>query len=147
MRWFWHSASGENHGIFDWANDFAIDGGPIDADHLQLVAWVNELHTATTQGTGHEVVGGIIDRLIGYTRQHFTREEQIMASARFPGLVAHQAAHRQIILQIEALKRKYDDGSITVASQLSMLLRDWLSVHIRRSDKELLFFLKKEGRK
>jgi hemerythrin-like metal-binding protein len=129
--------------FFEWAEDFVIDKGPIDADHLQLVALVNELHTATTQGTGHDVAGGIIDLLIGYTRQHFTREEQIMASARFPGLVEHQAAHQQIILQIDTLKRKHDDGSITVASQLSTLLRDWLSVHIRRSDKELLFFLKK----
>lgn len=133
--------------FFEWADDFVIDNGPIDADHLQLVALVNELHTATTQGTGHEVVGDIIDRLIGYTHQHFTREEQIMASARFPGLVAHQATHQQIILQIEDLKRKHESGSITVASQLSTLLRDWLSVHIRRSDKELLIFIKKLGRK
>lgn len=133
--------------FFEWADDFVIDNGPIDADHLQLVALVNELHTATTQGTGHEVVGDIIDRLIGYTHQHFTREEQIMASVRFPGLVAHQTTHQQIILQIEDLKRKHERGSITVASQLSTLLRDWLSVHIRRSDKELLFFLKEVGRK
>ncbi|MFZ2217460.1 MAG: hypothetical protein WAV85_02100 [Rhodoferax sp.] len=34
-----------------------------------------------------------------------------------------------------------------MASQLSTLLRDWLSVHIRRSDKELLAFQKQEGRK
>lgn len=133
--------------FFEWADDFVIDKGPIDADHLQLVELVNELHTATTQGTGHAVVGGIIERLIGYTRQHFAREEQIMASAKFPGLVDHQAGHRQIIRQIEDLKRKHDAGSITVASQLSTLLRDWLSVHIRRSDKELLFFLKTGGRK
>lgn len=133
--------------FFEWADDFVIDNGPIDADHLQLVALVNELHTATTQGTGHEVVGDIIDRLIGYTHQHFTREEQIMASVRFPGLVAHQTTHQQIILQIEDLKRKHESGSITVASQLSTLLRDWLSVHIRRSDKELLIFIKKLGRK
>lgn len=126
--------------FFEWADDFVIDNGPIDADHQQLVALVNELHTATAQGTGLEVVGDIIDRLIGYTRQHFTREEQIMASARFPGLVGHQATHQQIIVQIEDLKRKHDGGSITVASQLSMLLRDWLSVHIRRADKELFFF-------
>lgn len=133
--------------FFEWADDFVIDHGPIDTDHLQLVALVNELHTATTQGTGHQVVGDIIKRLVAYTRLHFAREEQIMASARFSGLVAHQASHRQIIVQLEALQHKHDGGSITVASQLSTLLRDWLSVHIRRSDKELLFFLKKEIRK
>lgn len=133
--------------FFEWADDFVIDEGPIDADHLQLVELVNELHTATKQGTGHEVVGDIMDRLIGYTHQHFAREEQIMASVKFSGLVAHQAGHQKIIKQIDALKKKHEEGSITVASQLSTLLRDWLSVHIRRSDKELLFFMKNEGKK
>lgn len=133
--------------FFEWADDLVIDGGPIDADHLQLVAAVNELHTATTLGTGQEVVGDIIERLIDYTRQHFSREEQIMASAKFPGLLAHQAAHQKIIREIEKLQKAHAEGSITVASQLSTLLRDWLSLHIRRSDKELLFFLNKESRK
>lgn len=133
--------------FFEWADDFVIDKGPIDADHRQLIELVNELHTATKQGTGQEVVGGIMDRLIVYTREHFTREEQIMAAAKFPGLVGHQAGHQKIIKEIEALKKKHEDGSITVASQLSTLLRDWLSVHIRRSDKELLFFMKKESKK
>lgn len=128
--------------FFEWADDLVIDNGVIDADHRQLVDVVNELHSATTQGTGHEVVADIIDRLIAYTRQHFAREEQIMASSKFPALASHQAKHQQIIREIEALKGKHDQGSITVASQLSTLLRDWLSVHIRRSDKELLVFMK-----
>lgn len=133
--------------FFEWADDLVIDRGPIDADHLQLVAAVNELHTATTLGTGHEVVGDIIERLIDYTRQHFRREEQIMASAQFPGLLGHQAAHQKIIREIENLQIAHGIGSITVASQLSTLLRDWLSLHIRRSDKELLVFLNIESRK
>ena len=133
--------------FFEWADDLVIDHGPLDADHLQLVALVNELHTATTQGTGYDVVGDIMERLIGYTRQHFLREEQMMASVNFPKLVSHQAEHQKIIHQIDALRKKHEGGSITVASQLSTLLRDWLSVHIRRSDKELLAFQKQEGRK
>lgn len=133
--------------FFEWADDLVIDNGVIDADHRQLVDVVNELHTATTQGIGQDVVADIIDRLITYTHQHFVREEQIMASAKFPAVASHQAGHQQIIRQIEVLKKKYDEGSITVASQLSTLLRDWLSVHIRRSDKELFYFMQKGSRK
>jgi hemerythrin-like metal-binding protein len=131
---------------FEWADDFVIDHGLIDVDHLQLVALVNELHSSTTQGTGCEVVGDIIQRLIDYTRQHFSREEQIMASIKFPKLGAHREEHQHLIRQIETLQKKYESGSLIVASQLSVLLRDWLSVHIRRSDKELQFFLKKGAR-
>jgi hemerythrin-like metal-binding protein len=132
--------------FFEWADDLVIDKGPIDADHLQLVDLVNELHSATTQGLGHTVVEEIMERLLAYTRQHFYREEQIMSSVHFPRLREHQGAHKKIIDQLDALKSKHEGGSVTVASQLSTVLRDWLSVHIRRADKELLVYLKKERR-
>ena len=81
---------------FEWGPDLEIDHGPIDADHRQLVELVNELHTATSQGQGQEVVASVMERLISYTRQHFTREEQGMEAAAFPGLAAHREKHHVI---------------------------------------------------
>ena len=52
---------------FEWGPDLEIDHGPIDADHRQLVELVNELHTATSQGQGQEVVASVMERLISYT--------------------------------------------------------------------------------
>lgn len=127
---------------FDWGPDLEIDHGPIDADHRQLVGLVNELHTATSQGQGQAVVAGVMARLITYTQQHFSREEQLMESRAFPALMAHRGKHEQIIAELMALAEKQEAGSITVASQLSSLMRDWLSLHIRRSDRELVAFLK-----
>jgi len=43
------------------------------------------------------------------------------------------------------LRQKFDAGSITVAAQLSLVLRDWLSLHIRRSDKEVRTYMEKRG--
>ena len=68
---------------FEWGPDLEIDHGLIDADHRQLVELVNELHTATSQGQGQEVVASVMERLITYTRQHFAREEQGMEARRF----------------------------------------------------------------
>jgi hemerythrin len=42
--------------------------------------------------------------------------------------------------------KKLQAGSITVAAQLSAVLRDWLSLHIRRNDKELLRFQRRKAR-
>ncbi|MCO5111636.1 MAG: bacteriohemerythrin [Burkholderiaceae bacterium] len=131
---------------FEWGPDLEIDHGLIDADHRQLVELVNELHTATSQGQGQEVVASVMERLITYTRQHFAREEQGMEAAAFPGLAAHREKHRAITAQLQALADRQAAGSITVASQLSSLLRDWLSLHIRRSDRELVAFLKAKKR-
>jgi hemerythrin len=44
---------------------------------------------------------------------------------------------------LRQLQQRYEAGHITVAAQLSTVLRDWLSLHIRRSDKELLEFIRR----
>lgn len=131
---------------FEWAQDMIIDGGPIDADHRNLVDLVNELHTATSQGHGHEVIKSIMERVMRYTKEHLAREEQIMASIHFPNLDKHKQGHAKFAKQLGELQLKYEQGSATVASQLSTVLRDWLSLHIRRSDKEIKAFLLKQAK-
>ncbi len=131
---------------FEWANDMVIDAGPIDADHRQLVDLVNALHTATSEGRGHEVVESIMDELLRYTQDHLRREEAMMASMNFPNLTGHTKGHEHFMRNLHELRAKYDAGSITVASQLSTVLRDWLSLHIRRSDKEIREFEKQQLR-
>ncbi|TXT40318.1 MAG: hemerythrin [Comamonadaceae bacterium] len=132
---------------FEWGNDLVIDQGPIDEDHKYLVALVNELHTATSQGLGSQVVGEILKRLVSHTREHIQREEHIMALAKFPQLSGHQVGHIDFMNQLTQLQQKYQEGNLTVASQLSALLRDWLSIHIRRSDRELLVHMKQKNKR
>lgn len=128
---------------FEWADDMVIDNGPIDEDHKKLVELVNALHTATSQGSGHTIVDKVLENVVTYTVGHLQREEHLMESLHFPKLAQHKQQHDSFMEKVNALKVKYDAGSITVASQLSTLLRDWLSLHIRRSDKEIKPFLKK----
>jgi len=131
---------------FDWADDMVIDGGAIDTDHRRLVDLVNSLHTATTEGRGREVVEGIMKELLEYTTAHLRREEAQMASVGFPHLERHKIGHDHFVAQLAELQKKYEAGIITVAAQLSTVLRDWLSLHIRRSDKELKSYVEKSGR-
>lgn len=130
---------------FEWADDMVIDHGPIDEDHHHLVDLVNQLHTATSEGRGIDVVDTIMEQLIAYTKGHLQREEALMASIQFPQLSEHKI-HHAFAERIDALKEKYDAGNITVAAQLSMVLRDWLSLHIRRSDKEIRYFMDQQAR-
>jgi hemerythrin len=126
---------------FEWADDLVIDGGVIDDDHRKLVDMVNTLHTATSEGRGRDVVEAILKELLAYTQDHLRREEALMASIGFPNLERHKIGHAHFTDQLNGLYKKFQLGSITVASQLSTVLRDWLSLHIRRSDKEIRVFL------
>ena len=131
---------------FEWADDMVIDNGPIDADHRKLVEQVNTLHSATSQGRGQEVVSQLLASVIADTQEHLRREERLMEQARFPHLERHKEGHAKFVEQLRDLQHKQENGSITVASQLSTVLRDWLSLHIRRGDKELLQFLRQQER-
>ena len=131
---------------FEWADDMVIDGGPIDADHRMLVDLVNELHTATREGQGRAVVASILHRVITSTQDHLRNEEHLMAQMGFPDLDNHKIGHNHFMDQLWDLEKKLQAGSITVAAQLSAVLRDWLSLHIRRNDKELLRFQRRKAR-
>ena len=54
---------------FQWAEDMAIDHGPIDEDHKKLIAHVNLLHTATSEGRGQEMVAMLV-QLVTIVQQH-----------------------------------------------------------------------------
>jgi len=125
----------------------AIDrGGPIDQDHQTLVRQVNELHTATSEGRGQEVVARLLEELVRDTVEHIRREEQLMHSMGYTQLPKHKQGHDHFVDELRSLQTQYQAGSITVAPRLSMLLRDWLSLHIRRYDKDIAVFLRKRER-
>ncbi len=131
---------------FEWAQDMVIDNGPIDDDHRQLINQVNTLHTATTQGRGQDVVAQLLAAVIADTQDHLRREEQLMEQAKFPDLERHKHGHVLFIEKLHDLQKKHHAGSITVASQLSTLLRDWLSLHIRWGYKEFQRFFQRQER-
>ena len=131
---------------FEWADDMVIDNGPIDEDHRKLVDLVNELHTATSQGRGQEVVDKLLTQLIADTEEHLREEERVMEQAKFTNLERRKQGHTHFVNKLHELRQKQQQGSVTVASQLSSVLRDWLSLHIRRNDKELRQFLQQKSR-
>lgn len=131
---------------FVWAQDMVIDGGAIDEEHKKLVDLLNTLHDATSQGRGREVVGKLLSELIVDTADHLHNEEAAMAAAGFPNLERHKIGHQAFVDELHKLQQRYQQGSVSVAAQLSSVLRDWLSLHIRRNDKELHDFLRQQER-
>lgn len=131
---------------FTWADDMIIDRGPIDEEHRKLVDLLNTLHDATSVGRGREVVGRLLNELIRDTAEHLRHEEDAMAAAGFPNLERHKIGHQAFVDELHKLQQRYQQGSIAVAAQLSTVLRDWLSLHIRRNDKELHEFLRQRDR-
>lgn len=130
---------------FEWGDDLSVNDAGIDRDHRRLIDLVNELHTATRHGDGRDVVGGIIDALIAYAGAHFQREEQHMERMGYSGYEEHKRKHQVLLAAVLDMQSRLESGYLTVAAQLSALLRDWLSVHIRREDKAFAATVRKRA--
>ena len=92
------------------------------------------------------MVAQLLGSIVADTQEHLRREEHLMEVAKFPDLERHKQGHARFVQELRQLQQKYQAGSITVAAQLSTLLRDWLSLHIRRNDKGLQRFMKRQQR-
>jgi len=132
--------------FFPWSEDLSVGNALIDQDHRRLIELVNELNEATRCGAGREVVGEVLAALCEYTRDHFRREEEYMERLRYPALAAHRREHQDLLDKVVELQRRFNENDVTVAARVSTLLRDWLSIHIARSDRQLAAMIARDGR-
>ncbi len=131
--------------IMSWNNTLATGIPSIDAQHQQLVGFVNELYDAMTKGQGKEATGKILNRLVEYTVKHFAHEEQYFARLGYPDSAAHIAEHDLLKKQVGDFVKKFNAGQATVNAELMNFLRNWLTSHIMGSDKKYVPHLKAKG--
>lgn len=118
-----------------WDQELSVGVEAIDAEHRQLFAMVNGLFDAIEGGTGGDLLAALFDALIAYTRDHFAREEALMAERHYPGLAAHRAEHRELAERVLALRQTFLSGAIEQVNQeLLVLFKTWLTSHIRITD-------------
>ena len=109
----------------------------LDNDHKRLVDMVNNLFDGVQSGQGKEALGKILDGLIGYTVDHFKREEQFFAQTGYPDNAAHKAQHEDLCKQVLTVQAKYKGGATaTLSLEVMNFLKNWLINHIQGSDKK-----------
>lgn len=118
------------HLVWDQYLETGIDA--IDAQHRQIVDYINELHDAISH-KDRAVVGETIDHLCDYVATHFVFEENLMEKAGYPQTTAHKAAHEGFARSITSYKQRFDAGE-DIARQLRSGLCIWLVEHIKRED-------------
>jgi hemerythrin-like metal-binding protein len=131
--------------LFMWSDRFSVGVKQLDGQHMQLVDTLNSLHEGMMNGQAQAVTGPLLMKLLDYTQNHFATEEKLMASTKCPSLARQQAEHAALTKQVEELMSRYDRGEISVNIQLLNFLRDWLTNHILKEDKEYGPWLNQNG--
>lgn len=130
-----------------WRPTMAIGDEVIDTDHKQLIDLINSVELTLQAAGGKAELGKTLDELGSYTHDHFQREEHLMSSMRYHGLVQHRLAHRELRLKLVTLRAdleaaKADAVPAGEVERLVSLLRSWLLDHVLKEDMLLKAFLK-----
>lgn len=126
---------------YELTNDLKTGNAVIDREHSELLAAVNKLMDACGSGQGRAAITPTVKFLLDYVDKHFAHEEQLQASAKYPGLEAHRAFHRSYTAQLKDIAAKMSDTpSIADMAKLNTQVA-LLVTHIRTEDKKLGAFL------
>ena len=131
--------------LVTWTDNLSVGVELIDNQHTVLFNTINELHDAMMKGQGRAKVGGLLGRLLAYTRNHFSAEEALMEDAKYAGLAIHRIEHRKLTKQVEWFVARYQQGDLTLSIELADFLSDWLKNHIQSVDQSYKPWLNEHG--
>lgn len=133
--------------FIEWSDTLSVGVKEIDDQHKGLINMINELNKAIQGGWGKEARKTVIDKLVEYTRVHFTTEESVMGISGYPDVEAHKKQHENLIAKVSDYIKKYEQDPNTSSYDLLYFLKGWLTEHIIKSDKKLGDYLVKSGPK
>jgi hemerythrin-like metal-binding protein len=128
-----------------WQDAWSVGISTIDYQHQKLVSILNELHEAMSRGQGSRLLSGILDRLVTYTKEHFSAEERLLEAHRYFDLGAHRAEHRHLTGRVLELQSEFVAGRVTLSVEVMQFLSEWLKNHILGADKRYAAVLNARG--
>jgi hemerythrin-like metal-binding protein len=117
----------------------------MDDQHGVLMDTMNELRLAVVRGECREQISEVLDRLIEFTRMHFSSEEQLLDRYEFPGMAEHRAEHHRILAQILQSPHRVQHGERMQMRPLLCMLRESYTEHIEGMDQEYGLWLNGRG--
>jgi len=123
----------------NWDPSMTTGVESLDNQHKQLIAWLNDLLSAMSQGRGRSEVSSLLDKLGGYAVMHFDHEEDCFTKYKCPVAAQNAAAHKDFVETFTGFREEFDKTGATahlVVRVESELMR-WLTSHIKRTDTQL----------
>lgn len=127
-----------------WDQTLELGHEALDADHRQLVALVNQLAEGIVNKVAKEAYDAALDDFFAHIRAHFSMEERLMAACSYPHAEEHHAEHAKLVKDALDYRAKFD-ASAEPSVSLLYFFDQWLTRHIRASDRELARYIAGKG--
>ncbi|HWQ66071.1 MAG TPA: bacteriohemerythrin, partial [Methanospirillum sp.] len=131
--------------IMKWSDDLSVQITEIDQQHQKLIGLINTLHEAMLQKQTKQVISKTIDELAAYTVYHFQNEENYLEQFKYPGLMVHRREHEAFVTKVNAFQKDYEAGKLGLSMEIMSFLQEWVTNHIKGTDKKYVETFHKNG--
>jgi hemerythrin len=131
--------------LLEWTDRLSVGVDEFDSHHKRMIALLNELHEAMSEGRGQDALSGILGELIEYTDYHFAAEERAFDEHGYPDADAHREAHAKLLEKARSLKDQYDSGTTMMSLEVIEFLKSWVTDHIKGEDTQYTEFFNQRG--
>jgi len=87
-----------------WHDFFEIGVDFIDEDHKKLLEIMQDTKKAI-EVDNYKKCSRLLNSLLKEARDHFTREEEFLYEAKYPGLEEHKKYHKELLIKADTTKR------------------------------------------
>lgn len=119
---------------WNWDSSLSIGVDIIDEQHKRILDYINHLDVIS-QEKNRNKLQNVLNELVDYTITHFTFEEEMMTTAKYPFLSAHKKVHEAFTKRIASYQDRLKSGE-DISSDLMSELKIWLTNHIKKDDKD-----------
>jgi hemerythrin len=120
----------------DWKDEFSVGVAEMDSQHKRWIEIINELHDAMKSGQTVKAMSSVLKKMTDYIVVHFKTEEALLEKNNYPGLDKHRIIHEKYALEIHSFVDQFSKGKILMSLDVMDSLKNWLTNHIKMSDKE-----------
>ncbi len=128
--------------LFTWNDSYSVSVQQFDDQHKVLFDLINDLHEAMSQGKGLQKMSTITTNLLQYTKNHFSVEEAALRKVNYPQFADHKKRHDAFTAKVLEFDQQCRSGQANLSLNVMVFLRDWLSDHILKNDKQYVPYMK-----
>jgi hemerythrin len=118
----------------NWNERFSVKVDDLDRQHQELFSIASQLVHAMENFSEKDVLAEIFERMLRYTAEHFTAEEEYLKSIDYPQFDDHKKEHTSFIKILDDYYKRYLEGEIALSMRILEFLVSWLKNHILGAD-------------
>ncbi|MFA5331264.1 MAG: bacteriohemerythrin [Methanoregula sp.] len=131
--------------LMQWSDNLSVQIKEIDDQHKRLIELINTLHDAMLAKQGKQGLEKILGELADYTVYHFQAEEKYMQKFKYIGYTSHKKEHDAFVQKVVDFQKSYAANKLGLSIEVINFLKDWVSHHIQKTDKQYSTVFKEHG--